>query len=94
MPLPGAAKIVQSGFAQGAADWRSGPRWSATSMLYLVHPFASSRHFPSRGNESVTEINLSAIWHDKHSGDWLTAFATPYPALPNFPPYAGGRIKL
>ena len=31
-----------------AADWRSGPRWSATSMLYLVHPFASSRHFTHR----------------------------------------------
>ena len=54
-------------------------------MLYLVHPFASSRHFPSRGNESVTGINLSVIWHDKHSGDWLTAFATPYPAVPDFP---------
>ena len=36
-----------------AADWRSGQRWSATSMLYLVHPFASSRHFPSRGNEKI-----------------------------------------
>ena len=22
-------------------------------MLYLVHPFASSRHFPSRGNEKI-----------------------------------------
>ena len=36
-----------------AADWRSGQRWSATLMLYLVHPFASSRHFPSRGNEKI-----------------------------------------
>ena len=36
-----------------ASDWRSGPRCSATSMLYLVHPFASSRHFPSRGNEKI-----------------------------------------
>ena len=41
--------------AQGAADWRPGPRWSATSMLYLVHPFASSRHFPSRGNKGYEE---------------------------------------
>ena len=63
-------------------------------MLYLVHPFASSRHFPSRGNESVTVINLSAIWHDKHSGDWLTAFATPYPALPNFPLCRGQNKAL
>ena len=26
-------------FAQGAADWRSGPRWSILSMLCPVHPF-------------------------------------------------------
>ena len=52
---------------------------------YLVHPFASSRHFPSRGNESVTGLAVCVIWHDKHSGDWLTAFATPYPAVPDFP---------
>ena len=42
---------------------------------YLVHPFASSRHFPSRGNESVTGLAFCVIWHDNHSGDWLTAFA-------------------
>ena len=51
---------------------------------YLVHPFASSRHFPSRGNESVTGLAFCVIWHDKHSGDWLTAFATPYPAVTDF----------
>ena len=37
----------------GAADWRSGPRWSILSVLSPVHPFASSRHFPSRGNEKI-----------------------------------------
>ena len=26
---------------------------------------------------SVTGLAFSVIWHDKHSGDWLTAFATP-----------------
>ena len=26
-------------FARGAADWRSGPRWSIISVLCLVHPF-------------------------------------------------------
>ena len=26
-------------FAQGAADWRSGPRWSIISVLCPVHPF-------------------------------------------------------
>ena len=44
-------------FAQGAADWRSGPRWSILSVLCPVHPFASSRHFPSRGNEGSEEKN-------------------------------------
>ena len=26
---------------------------------------------------SVTGLAFCVIWHDKHSGDWLTAFATP-----------------
>ena len=30
-------------------------------------------------------LAVCVIWHDKHSGDWLTAFATPYPAVPDFP---------
>ena len=53
-------------FAQGAADWRSGPRWSATSMLCLVHPFASSRHFPSRGNEGYGEEKQRVIYFMYH----------------------------
>ena len=40
-------------FAQGAADWRSGPRWSILSVLSPVHPFATTWHFPSRGNEKI-----------------------------------------
>ena len=40
-------------FAQGAADWRSGPRWSILSVLCLVYPFATTWHFPSRGNEKI-----------------------------------------
>ena len=27
-------------------------------MLYLVHPFASSRHFPSRGNEGYEALDI------------------------------------
>ena len=38
-------------FARGAADWRSGPRWTILSVLCPVHPFATTWHFPSRGNE-------------------------------------------
>ena len=30
---------ILSPFAQGAADWRSGPRWSILSVLCPVHPF-------------------------------------------------------
>ena len=33
---------------------------------------------------SVTGLAFCVIWHDKHSGDWLTAFATPYSAVPDF----------
>ena len=34
---------------------------------------------------SVTGFTFSAIWHDKHSADWLAALASPYPASPDFP---------
>ena len=44
-------------FAQGAADWRSGPRWSILSVLCPVHPFATTWHFPSRGNKKFEEKN-------------------------------------
>ena len=44
-------------FAQGAADWRSGPRWSIISVLCPVHPFATTWHFPSRGNKEFEEKN-------------------------------------
>ena len=40
---------VLSPFAQGAADWRSGPRWSIISVLCPVHPF------PLRGNSPQGE---------------------------------------
>ena len=36
-------------FAQGAADWRSGPRWTILSVLCPVHPF------PLRGNSPQGE---------------------------------------
>ena len=34
---------------------------------------------------SVTDLPFCVIWHDKHSGDWLAALASPYPAAPDFP---------
>ena len=38
---------------------------------------------------SVTGLAFCVIWHDKHSGDWLTAFATPYPGCAGLPPVQG-----
>ena len=38
---------------------------------------------------SVTGFTFSAIWHDKHSGDWLAALASPFPASPDFPLFRG-----
>ena len=43
--------------AREAADWRSGPRWSILSVLCPVHPFATTWHFPSRGNKKFEEKN-------------------------------------
>ena len=34
---------------------------------------------------SVTGLAFCVIWHDWHSGDWLTAFASPFPATRDFP---------
>ena len=33
---------------------------------------------------SVTGLAFCVIWHDRYSADWLTAFAIPYPAVPDF----------
>ena len=41
--------------------------------------------FAADDKVSVTGLTFSVIWHDKHSGDWLTAFASPFPAARDFP---------
>ena len=43
---------------------------------------------------SVTGFTFSAIWHDRHSADWLAALATPPIRLRRTSPYAGNAIKL
>ena len=43
---------VLSPFAQGAADWRSGPRWSILSVLCPVHPLPL-RGVPLKGKREV-----------------------------------------
>ena len=53
--------------------------------ITTVHPFATSWPSSPKGDaRSVTGLAFYVIWHDKHSADWLTAFATPYPAVPDF----------
>ena len=40
---------------------------------------------------SVTGLASGVIWHDKHSGDWLAALATPYPGCAGLPPMQGAE---
>ena len=61
MPLPGAAKTIQPGFAQGAADWRSGPRRSILSVLYPVHPFPLRGTSPQGETRDMREKTASHI---------------------------------
>ena len=63
MPLPGAAKTIQPGFAQGAADWRSGPRRSILSVLYPVHPFPLRGTSPQGETRDMREKTGSAMLH-------------------------------
>ena len=63
MPLPGAAKTIQPGFAQGAADWRSGPRRSILSVLYPVHSFPLRGTSPQGETRDMREKTGSAMLH-------------------------------
>jgi len=56
-------------FAQGAADWRSGPRWRIISALCPVHPFplrgtspqGETRDMRGKNSESYTSGTISAF---------------------------------
>ncbi len=56
-------------FAQGAADWRSGPRWRIISALCPVHPFplrgtspqGETRDMREKNSESYTSGTISAF---------------------------------
>ena len=88
MPLPGAAKTVQPGFAQGAADWRSGPRWSILSVLCPVHPFPLRGISPQGETRDMREKTASHILHVPFRRfPPLVAVAT------TFPPQFGGAAK-
>ena len=88
MPLPGAAKTVQPGFAQRAADWRSGPRWSILSVLCPVHPFPLRGTSPQGETRDMREKTASHILHVPFRRfPPLVAVAT------TFPPQFGGAAK-
>ena len=60
----------------------------AGGFLSLTALRAEGCGLPLCGNAykvSVTGFTFSVIWYDKHSADWLAAFASPYPAAPDFP---------
>ena len=88
MPLPGAAKTIQPGFAQGAADWRSGPRRSILSVLCPVHPFPLRGTSPQGETRDMREKTASHILHVPFRRfPPLVAVAT------TFPPQFGGAAK-
>ena len=54
-------------FAQGAADWRSGPRWSILSVLCPVHPLPL-RGVPLKGKREIWREKQGVIYFMYHSG--------------------------
>jgi len=50
-------------FVRGAADWRSGPRWSILSMLCPVHPFPLRGTSPQGETRDMREKIASHILH-------------------------------
>ena len=71
-------------------------RPAAGGFLSLTAFQAEGGGLPLRGNAykiSVTGFTFSAIWHDKHSADWLAALVPLYPASPDFPRSSVGQSK-
>lgn len=58
---------VLSPFAQGAADWRSGPRWSILLVLCPVHPFPLRGTSPQGETRDMRE-KQRVIYFMYHSG--------------------------
>ena len=40
---------------------------------------------------ALRDLAFCAIWHSKHSADWLAALATPYPGCAGLPPMQGAE---
>ena len=76
-------------FAQGAADWRSGPRWRIISALCPVHPFplrGTSPQGETRDMREKTERHILQVPFRRFPP--LVAGAT------TFPPQAGALWML
>ena len=94
MPLPGAAKTVQPGFAQGAADWWSGPRWSILSVRCPVHPFPLRGTSPQGETRDMRGKTASHILHVPFRRfPPLVAGATTLPGWKHVTGFAG-RLQL
>ncbi|EHO63041.1 hypothetical protein HMPREF9453_01028 [Dialister succinatiphilus YIT 11850] len=81
------------GFAAGCVEglWKKVLKMDrplAGGFLSLTALRAEGCGLPLCGNAykvSVTGLAFSVIWHDRHSADWFTALASPYPASTDFP---------
>ena len=70
---------------------------SAQGFVSVTGPLAPRVADGPVGNAykvSVTGLAFYVIWYDKHSADWLTALASPYPASPDFPLFRGQNRPL
>ena len=76
-------------FAQGAADWRSGPRWRIISALCPVHPFPLRGTSPQGETRDMRE-KQRVIYFRYHFG----VFPLWWLAPPPFPPQAGALWML
>ena len=74
-------------FARGAADWRSGPRWSILSVLCPVHPF------PLRGNSPQGETrDMKRKTGESYASCTTPAFPPLVAGATTFPPLRGGTM--
>ena len=75
-------------FSRGAADWRSGPRWSILSVLCPVHPF------PLRGTSPQGETrDMREKTGESYTSCTIPVFPPLVPYGTTFPPQFGGAAK-
>ena len=72
---------VLSPFAQWAADWRSGPRWSILSVLCPVHPFPLRGTSPQGETRDMRE-KQRVIYFTYHFGVFPIWWLAPPPFRP------------